>query len=119
MVRAEGGEARGGGLAPAENEREKTFTQGFFGSGGDIAAGFGNLLQILGAFFAHRHFFRLLDGDIADGFNLQAELLDAALSALAAQRAWPHFHTPAPLPEPHGHPPLPHYFRHLTPPPCC
>jgi len=40
----------------------ETFAERFFGSGGNIAASFGNFLQILGALFTDRHFFRLLDG---------------------------------------------------------
>src|SRR5712692_3267029 len=39
-----GGYARGNRVVTAENEWEKAFGQGFFGSGGDITAGLGNFL---------------------------------------------------------------------------
>src|SRR5712692_36598 len=98
-----GGNPYGDGMVAAENEGEKTFDKRFFDGGGDITAGFGNFLQVLGALFADGHFFGLLDGEIADVFDLKAELFDAGLEARAAKGRGAHVHAAAALAEVHGH----------------
>src|SRR6266581_3744058 len=74
IVGDSGGYPCGDGVVTSKNERKKTFTQRSFSRSGNIGAGFGNFLQVFGAFFADGHFFRLLDGKVADVFDLQAQL---------------------------------------------
>src|SRR6266852_5636955 len=82
--------------------------------GGDIAAGLRNFLQILGAFFADGHFFGLLDGEIADVFDLDAELLDAGLETSAAKSRRAHVHAATALAEVHGHADDANFLGHLS-----
>src|SRR5258707_13331858 len=65
-------------------EKRAKYLQEIAETCGDIAAGLGNFLQILGAFFTDVHFFRLLHGEIADVFDLEAEVLEAGLETCAA-----------------------------------
>ena len=112
MAGGAGGYTRGDGMIAPENEWEKTFAQGFFNGGSDVATGFGNFLQILGAFFTYGQLFRLLDGEIADVFDLQSELLDTGLQARAAHSGGAHVHAAAALSQVHGHTDNSNFLRH-------
>src|SRR5262249_43914694 len=72
-------------MIAAEHKRQKSFAQSLLGRFGNVGAGFGDFLQILGAFFADGHLFRLLYFEVADVFDGMAELLDGRLQSRAAQ----------------------------------
>src|SRR5207244_5696486 len=107
-----GGYPRRDGKIAAKNQWQKTLIQGLFGSGRDIGAGLGNLLQVLGTLFADGHFFRLFDGEIADVFDLQAKLLEAGLESWSAQGGRSHVHAAAALAEVHGDADDANFLRH-------
>ena len=109
-----GGYSRRDGMIAAKNQWQKTLIQGLFGSGGDIGAGLGNLLQVLGTLFADGHFFRLFDGEIADVFDLQAQLLEAGLETCSAQGGRSHVHAAAALAEVHGDADDANFLRHSS-----
>src|ERR1700756_3136283 len=96
------GDSGGDGMISAQDHRQEAFAERFLRGGGDVFAGFRNLLQILGALFTIGHFFGLFYLDVADVLDLMAELLDARLQSGDAQRGGTHVDTPAALAEVHG-----------------
>ena len=79
-----------------------------------IPTSFSNFLEIFGAFFAELHFFGLLDFEVADVFDLMAELLDARLQASAAKGGRAHIHAAAALAEVHGNADDANFLRHVS-----
>jgi len=79
MVGDAGGHACGDGMVTAENEREKTFIKDFSAAAATSLQVSAISCKYLARFSADGHLFRLLDGKIADVFDLEAELLDAGL----------------------------------------
>ena len=71
--------------SPPRTSGTKSFFERFLRDLGKILAGLGNFVQVLGALFAEMLFFRLLDGNIADVFDLVAQLLQARLQSGDAQ----------------------------------
>ena len=76
------------------------------------SAGLGDFLQILGAFFADGHFFGLLDFEVADVFDGEAEFLDRGLEAGAAEGGRAHVDAAAALAEVHGDADDSDFLRH-------
>src|SRR5260370_4659946 len=68
---------------------------------------------MLGALFTNGHFFRLLDGEIADVFDLKAEFLDAGLETCAAKGGRAHIHAAAALAEVHRNADDANFLRHI------
>ena len=111
-----GSDASGNGVITAENEREKTFAERFFDGGGEISASFSDFLKILGALFADLHFFGLLHFEVADVFDVEAELLDARLKAGASKGRRAHVHAAAALAQVHGYADDSDFLRHAKAP---
>jgi hypothetical protein len=103
-------------MVAAKNEREKTFAERFFDSGGKVFACFRDFLKILGALFADLHFLGLLDLEVADVFDGKAELLDARLEAGAAKGGGAHVHAAAALAEVQGYADDSDFLRHRKAP---
>jgi len=71
---------------------------------------------IFGALLTDRHLFRLLHGNIADVFHLNAKLLDARLQPRHAQRRGPHVHAAAAGAKVHGYADDANFLRHSKAP---
>jgi hypothetical protein len=69
------------GVVAAKNQRHEFLFQAFLNNFGQVFTGFGDFRHVLGALFTDRHFFRLLDGDVADVFDLMTKVLQARLQS--------------------------------------
>ena len=102
--------------SPPRTSGKKPFAERFFDGSGEIFAGLRDFLKILGVLFADLHLFGLLDFEVADVFDLNAELLDARLEAGAAKGRWAHVHAAAALAEVHWYANDANFLRHTASP---
>src|SRR5262245_52610204 len=100
-------------MVSAQNQGQKSFSKRLLDRPRNVLAGFCNLLQILRALFADRHFFWLLHFQVADVLDGVPKLPDRRLQSRTAQRRGTHVDTAAALAQVHGHTNDSHFLRHV------
>src|SRR5258708_18726487 len=103
MASRAGGEGWRNGVVSTQHQGQESLGQRFVHALGNVLASLGNFLQVLCAFFADWHFFRLLHFEVADILDGVAQLLDRGLQSCAANRRRPHIHAAAAFAQVHGH----------------
>ena len=99
-------------MIAAENERNEIVVERGAHHGCEAGASFGDFIEIFGVFDAVVLLFGLPDGDIANVFDVPAQLLEARLKSGDAQSGRAHIDAAAAGAEIHGHSDNTNLFSH-------